>query len=409
MNTVANERAPVDPNPGPAAKPNGEPVEMAEPRYPGYAALALIWTAVGAVTASRHYFGPSSKPEPLELAWFIACTTYLFPWVALTPVVFRIERRFPLGPEGWARNLGALAAFSIPICLLAAPIMMAVVSVVLYAFGAPFWMPDSAVALVRFFPVAEAAFWASVAGGHVIRTGYELRAQEQRATLLALEKSRLEAGLNQAQLDALRARLNPHFLFNSLQNISVMTGQDPQIASRMLTRLGDLLRAVLRQDSRPETTLREEIELTRTYIAIEQMRFGDRLQVGFEIAPAAEDALVPCFLLQPLVENAVVHGLRGARRTGVITVSAVVEAGVLALTVRDNGIGPPLEEGAEMKLGVGLGSTCERLAIMYPDRHTLSMRRPPAGGAEVRITIPLRFTHVADQTHDDEQPAFADR
>ena len=151
---------------------------------------------------------------------------------------------------------------------------------------------------------------------------FQLREQERRAARLALEKSQLEAGLNQAQLEVLRARLNPHFLFNSLQNISVMTGQDPQTASRMLTRLGDLLRAVLRQDSQPETTLREEIALTRSYVALEQMRFGDRLNVGFEIAPDAQEALVPCFLLQPLIENAVVHGLRGVRKTGVITVSA---------------------------------------------------------------------------------------
>ena len=104
---------------------------------------------------------------------------------------------------------------------------------------------------------------------------------ERRAASLALEKSQLEAGRNKAQIEVLRARLNPHFLFNSLQNISVMNRQDPQTASRMLTRLGDLLRAVLRQDSQAESTLREEIELTRAYVALEQMRFKG-LSVGRE-------------------------------------------------------------------------------------------------------------------------------
>ena len=248
-----------------------------------------------------------------------------------------------------------------------------------------------------------------MAGGYFIRTLIQLREQERKAARLALEKSQLEAGLNQAQLDALRARLNPHFLFNSLQNISVMAGQDPQTTSRMLTRLGDLLRAVLRQDSRPETTLREEIALTQAYAALEQMRFGDRLNVGFTIAPDAQEALVPCFLLQPLIENAVVHGLRGAHKTGVIVVSAATQAGELVLTVTDNGIGPPAEGGPEMKIGDGLGSTCERLARMYPDRHTFSIRRPADGGAEVRIAIPLRFAADEDRALHDEQLARADR
>ena len=105
---------------------------------------------------------------------------------------------------------------------------------------------------------------------------FQLHQQEQRATKLELEKSQLESSLNQAQLEAIRARLNPHFLFNSLQNISVLTKHDPQTASRMLTVLGDLLRAVLRNDSEPETSLSEEIDLTRSYVALEQMRFGDR-------------------------------------------------------------------------------------------------------------------------------------
>ena len=123
----------------------------------------------------------------------------------------------------------------------------------------------------------------------------------------------------------------------------------------------------------------------------------------------SQEALVPCFLLQPLIENAVVHGLRGVRKTGVIKVSAVAAQDTLVLTVTDNGIGPPEQEGAEIKVGVGLGSTCERLARMYPDRHTFSMRRPPEGGAEVRITIPLRSAAGEDRPYHDEQPALADR
>jgi len=376
-------------------------------RYPGFGALFLIWTVVGAVTSGRHYLDPYPR-----IAWnlpvFLACIAYLYPWIALAPFVFRLERRFPLGTGRWIRNLGVLASFSVPLCLLAAPVMEGVVFAVYLAFGAP-TRTFSMIRLFRFFPVAQGMFWSTVAGGYVIRTRFQLREQERKAARLALEKSQLEAGLNQAQLEVLRARLNPHFLFNSLQNISVLTRQDPQTASRMLARLGDLLRAVLRQDSQPDTTLEEEIALTRAYVALEQMRFGDRLQVGFEIEPAAQEALVPCFLLQPLIENAVVHGLRGAHKTGIISVSAAAEGPELVLTVTDNGIGPPAQDAAGMKVGVGLGSTRERLARMYPDRHAFSMGGPPGGGTEIRIVIPLRFAGDEDQLDRHEYPALADR
>ena len=176
-----------------------------------------------------------------------------------------------------------------------------------------------------------------MAGGYFFRTLFRLHEQEQRAARLALEKTTLEAGLNQAHLEALRARLNPHFLFNSLQNISVLTKQDPQTASRMLTVLGDLLHAVLRRDSQPESTLGEEIDLTRSYVALEQMRFADRLRVTFEIPDAVKQAMVPCFLMQPLLENAIIHGLRGVRKTGIITVRAAKEESRLAITVTRSG------------------------------------------------------------------------
>ena len=139
------------------------------------------------------------------------------------------------------------------------------------------------------------------------------------------------------------------------------------------------------------------------------MRFGDRLHVDFEIAQEAQQAMVPCFLLQPLIENAIVHGLRGARKTGIITFPRSSQEGQLLLTVTDNGVGPPTEDPAGMKIGLGLGSTCERLERMYPGRHSFSIQKPPEGGAEVRISIPLRFAYDEEPAYDDEQTSTADR
>ncbi len=188
----------------------------------------------------------------------------------------------------------------------------------------------------------------------------------------------------------------------------MLTKQDPETASRSLTVLGDLLRSVLRRDSQPETTLSEEIELTKSYVALEQMRFGDRLRVLFDIAEDTQRAMVPCFLMQPLLENAIIHGLRGVRKTGIIGVRAAPEDGNLVITVTDNGIGPPAERDG-LTMGVGLGSTCERLARMYPERHAFSIRKPPQGGAEVRVAIPLRFASPAGPVSENEEIPVAHR
>lgn len=374
-------------------------------RYPGFGKVFLIWTAVGFLTSLRYQIQRPFYTEISDLAFLAAFTACYYPWVVLTPLVFRVEGRFPLGNGNWVRHSATLTLLSIPVCLLASPLMSGFFRGVLWAFQAPAIEPSATRIWLGHFPMAEVLFWCSVAGGYFVRTQFQLRQQEQRSARLALEKSQLEAGLKQAQLDVIRARLNPHFLFNSLQNISVLTKQDPQTASRMLARLGDLLRAVLRQDAEPESTMQEEIELTRAYVALEQMRFGDRLVVTFDIAPETERAMVPCFLLQPLIENAVIHGLRGSRKTGAITVSARRDGAALVMLVTDNGAGAPEEALAGRKMGVGLGSTRDRLAAMYPNLHSFAMRRLDAGGTEVRIAIPLRFAGQEDRPSPDEQPA----
>ena len=371
-------------------------------RYPGIGWMLLFWSVIGALTVARYELPivrPGASRESLE--GLIACASWYLPWGILSPLVFRLERRYPLGSAHWIRHLASIAAMSLPFCLAAAPMMVAIFEVFRHALavthnpmgrisGVGYWFAT--------FPSAQGMFWISLGAGYFVRTLSLLHQHEQRATKLALEKSQLESSLNQAQLEALRARLNPHFLFNSLQNISVLTKQDPQTASRMLTVLGDLLRAVLRNDSQPETSLNEEIDLTRSYVALEQMRFGDRLRVTFDIEDGVQQALVPSFLMQPLLENAIIHGLRGVRKTGIIAVRAAEAENGLAITVTDNGIGPPTD-ASQMKIGVGLGSTCERLTRMYPEQHGFSISRPQEGGTEVRITLPLRFGHSVPDTH----------
>ncbi len=163
----------------------------------------------------------------------------------------------------------------------------------------------------------------------------------------------------------------------------------------MLTSLGDLLRAAYRRDYQAEITLSTEVELTRAYLDVEKMRFGDRLSISVEMGHETEHALVPTFLLQPLVENAIVHGLRGPARMGIIAIRSVQEDGRLVLTVTDNGVGVPVAGLAELEMGVGLGSVLERLACMYPDAHELEVRPLQHGGTEVRAALPFRLGREA--------------
>ena len=378
--------------------------------YPGLAVLGVVWTLVGTLAYARHHLdGRGRGLNGSMLREYLEALTCYLPWIALTAIVIRVERRFPLGGSGWPRSLAVLAAFSLPIVYLAWGLTMAFEAGVQAMSGLPVPIPTVTwIIPARELLGHELLYWSSVAASWMLRTMLEARDNERRAARLMLEKSQLETSLRQTELDALRMRLHPHFLFNSLQNISVLTEHDPRTGSRMLTKLGELLRASLGRDSGPDTTLESEIALTNAYLAIEQMRFGDRLSSAVHMAPGTERARVPTFLLQPIVENAIRHGLQKAGDGGLITITSGIDGDRLVLSVRDNGCGPPGETLSELPLGIGLGATCERLARLYPGRHSFSMRAVPGGGTDVRMTLPLSF-ETAPEERELEYAALADR
>lgn len=356
-----------------------------------FAVLCLAWVLVGTVSFARHAL--NAPPGAFRGAPFASYVTWLacyLPWGPLTFVVLAVERRVPLDRRGWPKSLAVLLALAVPAGYAAWLATAAVVAAVAAWSGRP--APGLASPVI---PAADLVghlllYAAAVGGAGVYRTLGAARESERRAARLRLEKAQLETDLRQAELDALRMRLQPHFLFNSLQNISVLVRDDAETGSRMLTRLGDLLRASLAGDGAAETTLEAEVALTRAYLSIEQMRFGDRLRTLVEVAPETRLALVPTFLLQPLVENALRHGLRDVREAGVLAVRSAAEAGRLVLTVSDNGVGPGAAPSAGAS-GIGLGATGERLARLYPGAHALDLRALPEGGTEVRVALPLRF------------------
>lgn len=375
-------------------------------RYPGPLALAVAWTVVGLLAYARHYaLDPPASPGVdvlFELLGWLSC---FYPWVALAPVVFRLEHRYGLQSRQWAPRVALLAAAGVPLSWLAAEMVFALNLGLEFLFSKPlesatWWKLPWGEVWVQML-----IYGSVIAAAYVVRKLIKLQEREQEAAELALQKSRLESDLHRAELETLRARLNPHFLFNSLQNISVLIEEDPKTASRMLARLGDVLRAALRQSSKREIPLASEIELAKNYVAVEQMRFGDRLEVVFEISAESQDALVPPFLLQPLVENAIVHGLREARIGGVIRIGSRVDGENLRLTVADNGSG--VRTGS-LRDGVGLSSTRERLARMYPQRHCLELRPLAQGGVEALILLPYRAEATSIETAAHEQTAGVD-
>jgi two-component system LytT family sensor kinase len=210
------------------------------------------------------------------------------------------------------------------------------------------------------------------------------RARRERELQVQLEQS-----LADARLHALSLQLQPHFLFNTLNAIAALVPEDPFTAEAMLVRLGDLLRTSLDSEPSGFVTLRTELKRLASYVELQRMRFGDRLCVAMHADPAALNARVPSFLLQPLVENAISHGIAPRRGVGHIDVEATCDAGRLHLFVRDDGIGLPPE--SERRERVGLGSTRARLAAMFPDKSTLELSPAEPRGTLVSITVPLEI------------------
>ena len=208
------------------------------------------------------------------------------------------------------------------------------------------------------------------------------RAQER-----SLETERVRSQLAESRLEALTAQLQPHFLFNTLQGISTLIARDPIAADKMLTSLSELLREVLRRGERREIELNEELRVLASYLDISRARFGDRLSIDVHTDDATQHALVPFFILQPLVENAIHHGISSHAGAGHVEIAARRAGGQLVLTVTDDGPGIVTTDAQR---GIGLANTKARLEELYGSSHRLELGRPDRGGFQVLVAIPFR-------------------
>ncbi len=225
--------------------------------------------------------------------------------------------------------------------------------------------------------------------GAVVAVAYALQYSRQ----LSERKTRtaeLEKEVLWARLSALQMQLRPHFFFNALNSIaSLVRSQQPSQAIRAITGLADLLRLVLKRDGAQLVPLREEMELVDRYLRIEQIRFENRLVARLDVDPQVLDALVPCLLIQPLVENAVQHGIDSGQGVGRVEVEVKRDAGMLRVYVRNSGAVLDLASARQVRDGIGLGNTRARLRHLYGERHHLELRPEAHGGALAELTIPF--------------------
>ncbi|MEP7346418.1 MAG: histidine kinase, partial [Gemmatimonadaceae bacterium] len=210
----------------------------------------------------------------------------------------------------------------------------------------------------------------------------------RRAQLSVIERERLRAQVAEQRLVALTGQLEPHFLFNTLQNISTLIHRDTEAADEMLAKLSDLLRDLLRHRDHVLISLSDEVRYARTYLEIARLRFADRLEIDIDIAPMPGDPSVPLFILQPLIENALSHGIGGRARGGRVTLKVWRLDGRLYLEVADDGAG--LTSGAPPRDGIGLSNTRERLRASFGSDQNFELETGVHGGVVARIDIPYR-------------------
>ncbi len=342
---------------------------------------ALIWAGIiFAYCAVRVTWRPANVtiPQMLTGTFF----TYVC-WALLTPFLFEFASRHPISSERRTLTVRRNVLF-----LLVVPFVYEIPAIGLsfvyhWIFGGdgPWIVRDGlkGFASEYVFDLVNAAEVLAISHGLVTwRIG---RDRELNAV-------QLEAELAKARLKLLELRLHPHFLFNTLNAIASLVHKDSDAAERMIAMLGDLLRHALSGDAAEEVPLREEIVFVERYVAIEQVRFGERLAVAFKIGDDCQEAQVPTFLLQPLVENAVRHGVARVDGQCHVTISARTENSHLSIAVEDDGPGP--NGRSSNGFGLGLATTRERLSQMYGAAGVLALEPRAEGGTRVRLELPFR-------------------
>jgi two-component system, LytTR family, sensor kinase len=330
-----------------------------------------VATALGGFSGFQAFYYVSTFTEwPASLPFLLALNLgYWYSWACLTPAILYLARRAPfLGRHSWKSALAVHVPGVFAITAMHVALTVSSQTAIVWLVGQEprSWTAEAQRMFFNNFDWEMMTYWAIVGLSHALE--YHKEAQDR-----ALRASQLETHLVEAQLQALQRQLQPHFLFNTLHTISALMHRDVDAADDMIARLSDLLRLSLNNVGVQEVTLKQELDFLSKYLEIEQTRFRDRLTVVFDVQPDTLDALVPNLVLQPLVENAIKHGV-----------------GLSAARLTD------------FNRGIGLGNTRSRLQHLYGSSHRFEFRQPPDGGLSVLIAFPLvEIAEVVEEVSED--------
>jgi two-component system LytT family sensor kinase len=380
----------------PGSKSDGIGFKVMTPRrWLKWGLIFGVWTFLSFLFTSQIYLGMRMEGMS-HFFWrlfFWQWSGWCY-WAVFTPFVLWLGKRYPL------KRSSLMSSIPVHLCVSAS-------LTVLHAL----WFAFLTFQLKPFDPeIDPRPFWGMLRGrllgqghldylfyGAILCTGYALE-YYQKYREREFRASQLEAQLAQAQLQALRMQLHPHFLFNTLNGIAgLVRDQKNKAAVSMIVGLSDLLRHTLENAGKQEVPLSEELEFLELYLDIQQMRFPDRLKIQMEIAPDALEARVPNLILQPLVENAIRHGVALSTSAGTIGVSATRDDGLLKLKVCDDGPGLPEAWSMRESKGIGLSNTRARLQQLYGQQYRFDVQNRELGGVEAMLTIPLRLRETGTQ------------
>jgi two-component system, LytTR family, sensor kinase len=347
----------------------------------------LAWTAVGIVFAVPRFASNATW-------WFVlrASLADWWAWGLLVPVIVAVDRRLPIAVNNLKTRLVAHIVIGIPTTLVygyVAALLQVIVGVMAWS---------DALGLGPLHEALKGGFLWSLLVYLLVVGGWQAVQYSQHYLASQLRLERLERNFSEARLNVLRMQLDPHFLFNALNTISSLVVSQPKLARGMIEQLGDLLRLSLESGRRQQVRLSEELEFLGHYLAIQKTRFGDSLHVVIDVPAAARDIMVPSLILQPLVENAVRHGLSPRPGGGTVWVQATIEDAMLRITIEDDGVGLG-DNWTDDRVGLGLGGTRERIAMLHPMQNAgLQIGPREGGGTRVRVLIPTRSV----EAHGDE-------
>lgn len=357
-----------------------------EKKHLKWLAIFGLWTVFAFFFASQFALQNrlSENPVPFYrvLLWQLV-SGYL--WFVISPVILWLGQRFTFENGGWKKSL--------PVHI-GAGFVIAVVQLALAAFILPklgymrrletaAYLDVLRVFLLVNLHFSVAIYWGVLGVQQALKYYRKYRERELRT-------SQLEARLATTRLQVLKMQLHPHFLFNTLNAVSELIYRDQDSAERMISDLSDLLRMSFENLEVQEISLKQELEFLKKYLEIEMMRFQDRLKVDMEIGPDTLDASVPNMILQPLVENAIKHGIGPRSEGGRISIIAERRNGSLALSVSDDGLGVPFADVENLSEGVGLSNTRQRLQHLYGDAHKFVLNSQRASGLAVDLVIPYK-------------------